>query len=390
MKTTKRVQNLQYAIRDVVIPAQKLEATGVKVLHLNIGDPVKFDLRVPDFAVDAMARAVKEGKNFYANSAGAKEARQAVVEREKRINGLDFGEGQVLTTNGVSEAISFLCGALVDSGDEVLVPSPAYPLYLSFPPYFGGKAVQYSCDEQDEWNPDVQDLESKITDKTRAIAVINPNNPTGAVYSKKTLKQLVELAGQHDLVLISDEIYDEIIYPPYGYDSLSSVAVREGVPVVQMNGLSKNFLATGWRAGYMVFHNCDELLQACSKQSRTRLCACTPSQYAMAECLNGPRDFLKEVMGKMDVRRKIVVNRCKEIGLECVEPKGAFYAFPRIGEGVDDKKWVLDLLQEQHVLTVFGSGFGEAGKGHFRIVYLPPPDVLEKAFDGIAEFVKNR
>lgn len=384
----KRISTLNYAIRDVVLPAKELERKGHKILKLNIGDPGKYDFDVPDHAKEAYIRAIMEKKNYYADSDGLPEARRSVVEREWRFNKLKPSEDQVIITKGVSEIIQHVFGALIEDGDEALVPSPSYPLYLSFPRYFGGRAVEYKCDEENEWNPDLEDIKEKISKKTKVISVINPNNPTGAVYSKEILKGIVDIAVDNNLVITSDEIYDELTFEKY--TCLTKIAVDAGASIVQMNGMSKNFFATGWRIGYGVFYNADELYKACAAEARNHLCAPTPAQFAMAEVWNGPRDFLEENKNKIMRRAEYCYKRSNEIGLPCVKPKGAFYAFPRIGDGrIDDKKWVLDLLHEKYVLTVFGSGFGEYGKGHFRVVTLPPEDVLEEAFNRIEDFMRN-
>lgn len=389
MKLARRISTLEYAIRDVVAPAKELEKKGYEILKLNIGDPVKYDFDAPEHAKEAYIRAIKEGKNYYADSEGVPEARAAVIEREERINGIKAQGQRVIITKGVGEVIEHVFGALIDNGDEALVPGPSYPLYVSLPRYFGGRSIEYKCDEENEWNPDTEDIKEKVSSKTKVISVINPNNPTGAVYSKETLKAIVDLAVDHDLVITSDEIYDEIVFQDYV--PLTKLAVDAGASIVQMNGMSKNFFATGWRIGYGVFYNSDELYNACAAEARNHLCAPTPAQFAMAEVLNGPRDFLEENKKKIMKRSEYCYKRCNEIGLPCVKPKGAFYAFPRIGDGnVDDKQWVLDLLREKQVLTVFGSGFGKYGKGHFRIVCLPPEDILEEAFNRIDDFIKSR
>ncbi|MCD6414142.1 MAG: aminotransferase class I/II-fold pyridoxal phosphate-dependent enzyme [Candidatus Diapherotrites archaeon] len=385
----KRISTLEYAIRDVVLPARELEKGGHKILKLNIGDPGGYDFDAPGYAKDAYIKAIREGKNYYADSGGTPEARREIAKREKRLNDLDVDEERVIVGDGVSPLIQYVFGALIEKGDEALVPSPSYPLYLSFPKYFGGKSIEYKCDEGNGWNPDLEDIKEKITPKTKIISVINPNNPTGAVYSKETLKGIVDLAVDNELTITSDEIYDELTFEKY--TCLTRIAVDAGASVVQMNGMSKNFFATGWRIGYGIFYNSDELYNACAAEARNHLCAPTPAQFAMAEVLNGPRDFLEENKRKIMKRANYCYERCNEIGLPCVKPKGAFYAFPKIGDGnIDDKKWVLDLLKEKYVLTVFGSGFGEYGRGHFRIVTLPPEGVLEEAFSRIEDFMKTR
>jgi aspartate/methionine/tyrosine aminotransferase len=381
-----RAKGVEYAIRDVVIPAKKLEAAGHKVLNLNIGDPDRYDFDTPDHVKNAAVSAIKHAKNYYGDSQGEKEVLEAVKEHEKASNGRE--PDSVLLTAGVSEAVNFLMASLVEKGEEVLIPGPSYPQYISLCKFFGGKPVEYSCREDDAWNPSVEDVENKITKQTRALVVINPNNPTGAVYSKKTLAQIAKLAKDNNLLLISDEIYDRMILDG-DYSSLSAIARDQ--PLVTLNGISKNYLAPGWRVGYAAFRNCDEIADACMRQARVRLSINTPSALAFAAALRGPHDHLKEVNRKLRERRDFVFKRANEIpGMSLVKPKGAFYAFPRVDGVKDDKAWVLDLLHKKHVLTVFGSGFGEYGRGHFRVVFLPPLQALETAFEKIDEFCRGK
>ncbi len=384
---TQRTQHMEYAIRDVVIPAMKLEKQGHTILKLNIGDPCKYDFDAPEYAKQAYINAIKQGKSFYGCSNGITEAKKAIIQREKTINDVTANEDQILINSGVSETINFLCGSLIEQGKEMLIPRPSYPQYLSFPNLFGGKAIEYKCDFNDQWNPDLKDIKEKINSNTAALAVINPNNPTGAIYSKETLEGLAEIAADKKIPLISDEIYDEITFTDY--NCFTKIALDRGASIVQMNGMSKNFFAPGWRIGYAIYHNCPEILNSCSAQARTRLCSNTPAQYAMAASLNGSRDFLKENKQKLSRRMDVVGRKCKEYGLAHVKPKGAFYDFIKINTE-NDKQWVLDLLQEKHVLTVFGSGFGEQGKGFIRIVTLPQEEVLEEAFDRIGEFIQGK
>ncbi|MCD6522550.1 MAG: aminotransferase class I/II-fold pyridoxal phosphate-dependent enzyme [Candidatus Diapherotrites archaeon] len=379
-----RIQYLEYAIRDVVLPAMELERQGHEILKLNIGDPIAYDFDTPDHIKEALYRAVKEGHNGYANSQGDAPVREAVARREKRIHGTDIDPDKVIITAGLSEAIMFIYGALVENVRHILAPVPSYPLYISFGRVYGEKSTVYYCNEEKDWQPDLDDLQKRINEKTQAIVVINPNNPTGAVYPKKTLKEIVNLAGQHNIPIIADEIYDQLVYT----DFTSFGEICGEVPCVVMNGLSKNHLAPGWRGGYMCFLNADELMEACNKQARNRLCAPTPIQYAMAAALDGPDDHIEETKKKLLPRRNLMYKRLNEIeGISCVEPKGAFYAFPKLENVKDDKRWVLELLKEKHVLTVFGSGFGSPG--HFRLVYLPPLEVIDEAMDRIEEFMKK-
>ncbi len=382
MKITERARGIEYAIRDVIAPAKKLEKKGAEVLHLNIGDPNKYDFDTPNFMKKALEKAVEEGHNGYASSKGLKQAREAAAEREKRVNGTYINPEKTLVTAGVTEGIQFIYGALLNADDEVLIPEPAYPLYESMAKFFSAQPVFYRTDEDN--HPVTEDIEQKITDRTRALVVINPNNPTGAVYPESVLKEIVELAGQHDLLLISDEIYDLLAFKEF--KSLGAIA--DDVPCVVFNGLSKNYLAPGWRTAYAGFKNCDELFEACLKEARNRLSSVAPMQYAMAEALKR-EDHVKETKQKLEKRRDITYRKLDEApGISCGKPEGAFYAFPKLENVENDEKWVLDLLEEKNVLTVFGSGFG--APGHFRIVFLPPEDVLIPALDKIKEFQEER
>ena len=287
-------------------------------------------------------------------------------------------------------------GSLVELGDEVLIPGPSYPPYISFVRYFGGTPVEYRTIEEDGWQPDIQDLESKINEKTKAVVIINPNNPTGAKYSRQTLQKMIDVIAQHKgLFLISDEIYDQMVYDDF--TSPCKVAGDE-IPYVQMNGISKCYLAPGWRIGSLNFSNnkdADGIYDGCIRQARIRLCASAPAQWAYEAALQGSHDHIKETMSKLKERRDFSYKRVNEIeGMSMAKPEGAFYMFPKIEDfrySGNDKQFVLDLLHEKNVLFVNGSGFGkEYGSGHIRSVYLPPIDVLENAFDRLEDFLKGR
>ena len=374
--------------------ARKLEEKGEKVIYLNIGDPLKYDFQPPEHVMKALYEAVKEGYNYYSLSEGEKELREAIVEKEKKWNKVDLKPENILVTQGVSEAINFLSAILLDPGDEILIPEPAYPLYLSMPGLYDARVVKYSCTEENEWNPDVDDIATKITPKTRAIVVINPNNPTGAVYSEKTIKRILDLAAEHDIPVISDEIYDGIVFEG---EFKSTASLSKDTLVIGLNGFSKTFLMTGWRLGYLYIYDPigkyeDELRNAVIKMARTRLSASTPVQRAAIAALRGPLDHLKQMVAKLRERREYVYKRLKEIeGFETVKPKAAFYIFPRIpvNKWKDDRDFTLKLLLEKKVLVVHGSGFGDSNKNHIRIVFLPPVDILEEAFNRIEEFVKS-
>jgi alanine-synthesizing transaminase len=394
LNLTERVQNLEYAIRDVVAHAKQLEKKGKDVIYLNIGDPLLFDFETPENIKEALIQAVKEGFNAYSPSEGLPELREAICEKEKRVGGIDVLPENVVVSNGVSEAIQMVLGALVDNGDEILVPGPAYPPYISYTEFFGGKAVQYKTSEENGWQPDLDNVRAKVNDSTRAIVIINPNNPCGALYDRKTVKAMVDLAGEHDIPLISDEIYDQIAYG----EPVSTANVAKDVSVIGLNGFSKVYLMTGWRLGYMYFTGQDEemleeLREHVTKEARIRLSANTPVQKAAEEALRGPQNYISQMVKKLRERRDYSHRRLNEInGISCAEPKGAFYFFPKVdgigSKWVNDMAFVSDLLEHTGLVFVHGSGFGaKYGSGHFRGVFLPPIETLEKSFDRLDSFM---
>jgi aspartate/methionine/tyrosine aminotransferase len=396
-KATERTSSIEYAIRDVLAFAKKLEKQGKRITYLNIGDPCKYDFDTPEYIKKALTEAVAEGNNWYAPSEGLPELRVAICEKEKRVNGVSIGAEDVIVTQGISEGIQMLMAAIVDSKDEVLVPGPTYPPYMSYVKFFEGKAISYETVEEQGWQPNIDDLKRKISNKTRAIVIINPNNPTGALYDQKVIKRIVDLAGEHDLLVISDEIYDRIVFKK-GF--VSAARMAKDVPVVGMNGFSKTYLMTGWRLGYMYFYDPEgklvELKECVAKETRIRLSANTPVQKAGAAALKGPQHHIQEITGRLQVRRDYAVKRLNHIdGISCARPEGAFYAFPRV-DGVGSR-WKTDgdfarqLVEKTGVLVVHGSGFDEAyGSGHFRAVILPPIETLETAFNHLEDFMKKK
>ena len=394
LNLTERVQNLQYAIRDVVAQAKQLEKNGKDVIYLNIGDPPMFDFKTPNHIKEALIQAVKKDFNTYSPSEGLPELREAICQKEKKVSDIEVLPENVIVSNGVSEAIQMVLGALVDSGDEILVPGPTYPPYISYTEFFGGKAVQYKTSEENCWQPDIDDLREKISDSTKAIIIINPNNPCGALYNRKTVKNIVNLAGECDIPLISDEIYDQIVYE----QPVNTASVARDVPVIGLNGFSKVYLMTGWRLGYMYFTGnnqelIDNLRENITKEARIRLCSNTPVQKAAVKALTGPQEHIRLMIRKLRERRDYSYKRLNEInGISCAMPKGAFYFFPKV-EGIGSKwendiAFVRDLLNQTGIVVVHGSGFGSKfGSGHFRGVFLPPILTLEKTFELLANFM---
>jgi len=396
-KATERTRSIEYAIRDVLAFAKKLEEQGKKIIYLNIGDPCKYDFDTPEYIKKALVEAVAEGNNWYAPSEGLPELRDAICEKEKEVNGVSIHAEDVIVTQGISEGIQMLMAAIVDSEDEILVPGPTYPPYMSYVKFFGGKAVSYETVEERGWQPNIDDLKRKISSRTRAIVIINPNNPTGALYDQNVVERIVDLAGEHNLLVISDEIYDRIVFKK-GFVSAAHIA--KDVPIVGMNGFSKTYLMTGWRLGYMYFHDPEgklaELKECVAKETRIRLSASTPVQKAGAAALKGPQHHIREITEKLQLRRDYAVKRLNHIdGMSCAKPEGAFYVFPKV-DGVGSR-WKTDgdfarqLLEKTGVLIVHGSGFDETyGSGHFRAVILPPIEALEVAFNHLEDFMEKK
>jgi len=389
LKISKRVTGVEYAIRDIALVARKLEKEGHKITYLNIGDPVQYGFQPPENVKDAFINAVKKGQNYYAASEGLPELRNAIAQKEK-AKGLSVSEDDIIVTNGVSEGLEMLMASIVESGDEVLIPGPYYPPYASYVRLFGGIPIEFSVDLSNS-TPDLDDIKSKITSKTVAICLISPNNPTGAVFNEKSLRDLVSIAVEHDLYIICDEIYDQIVFDEkfVGIGKVSGDS-----PVILVNGFSKVHLMSGWRIGYIAFNNSkrlDLLRENIPKLARVRIASNLPVQHAALESLVGPQNYISEFVSQLKKRRDYVIKRLNGMnGLSCSIPKGAFYAFPKIESQKysSDKEFVIDLLKSKGILTVHGSGFGtQYGSGHFRMVFLPEIGVLEPALDKIEEFM---
>jgi len=396
VRASRRGQAVEYAIRDVMVKADEVRRTGKKILYLNIGDPVKYGFDTPPHIKDALKKAVDTGLNYYSASEGVKELREAVAEKENSVNGAHIDPRNVVITQGISEAISFLMGAIINPGDEVLLPGPSYSPYMTFAKFFDGKPVTYRTIEDRGWAPDLTDLENKLTERTRLIVVINPSNPTGSLYSRNDLSRILEIAASHNIPVAADEIYDRIVYDGT-FTSLASLAKE--TPVFGLNGFSKKYLMTGWRLGYLYLQDpgteMKDVWDAVQRISRIRLCANTPTQYAGIEALRGPQGHIAEMVSKLRRRRDLSWKRANDIpGLSATKPAGAFYLFPKIkaiGERwKNDYDFVTQLLEETGVLLVHGSGFDPVyGKDHFRAVFLPDESMLAEAFDAIESFMKT-
>ncbi len=396
VKVTERVRTIEYAIRDVIVHAKTLARSGKKIYYLNIGDPVAFDFDTPEHVKQALVEAVKSGDNAYSPSEGLPELRQAICEKEKRLNDVEVSAEDVIVTSGISEAIQMIMAAIVDLGDEILLPGPTYPPYISYVKFFGGTPITYETVEEQGWQPNIDDLRRKISDKTRAIVIINPNNPCGALYEEKTLRQILDLAAEHNLPVISDEIYDQLVFEK---KFVSTAKLAKDVPVIGLNGFSKAHLMTGWRLGYIYFHDprgeLEKLKECVEKEARIRICANTPVQKAGVAALRGPQDHVKELVLKLKTRRDYSWKRLNEIkGISCAKPEAAFYVFPKIHDvGLKwktDLEFVLELLKETGVLFVHGSGFCPLyGAGHVRGVFLPPIETLEEAFNLVEQFMEK-
>nr|MDQ6864372.1 aminotransferase class I/II-fold pyridoxal phosphate-dependent enzyme [Thermoproteota archaeon] len=360
MKVSDRTSEVEYVIRDIISYARKYESTGKQIIYLNIGDPVKYDFKTPDHIKAALIDAVAKDQNYYAESEGLPELRKAIVEKESQ-KGFPVADSDVLVTNGVSEGLDMTLASIVDPGTEVLMPGPYYPPYASYVKFYGGKPIEFKL--YGDGLPDLDDVASKINSKSRAICIISPNNPTGEVFDRKGLQQLIDIATEHNLYVICDEIYDNIVFDE-PFTSIGRVA--NDAPVILLNGFSKGYLMTGWRCGYICLNSdsgkLDDLRENVPKLARVRISSNLPVQIAAIQALRGPQNHIKEMIQKLRKRRDYVVKRLNSInGISCKLPRGAFYVFPKIElehRWKDDREFVLDLLNSTGVLTVQGSGFG--------------------------------
>jgi alanine-synthesizing transaminase len=392
LKVSNRTSEVEYAIRDIIVHAREYEKSGRQIIYLNIGDPVKYDFKTPDHIKQALIDSVSHDFNYYTESEGLYELREAIVEKESR-KGLSVTAEDVLVTNGVSEGLDMTMASIVEPNTEGLMPGPYYPPYASYVKFYGGRPIEFKLTP--DGKPDLEDLISKITPRTRALCIISPNNPTGEVFDHKSLKQLVDIAAEHSLYIICDEIYDSLVFDGE-FTGIGKVA--KDSPVILLNGFSKVYLMTGWRCGYICMNsNCSKLENIRNnipKLARVRISTNLPVQRAAIAALRGPQDHIPMMVSKLRRRRDLVVKRLNQISsISCNVPKGAFYAFPKINlssRWKNDKHFVLDLLNETGVLTVHGSGFGSNfGTDHFRIVYLPQEQILDEAMDKLEHFING-
>lgn len=391
IKPAIRTERVTYAVRDVVVLAKQVAATGKEMLYLNIGDPNLFDFATPEHVIEATAKAMRENRNGYAPSSGIAAALSAIGRDAERNNISNIQD--IFVTTGASEAIDICLSALVNAGENVLTPTPGYPLYTALLAKLEAQEVPYYLDEDNGWQPDLDDISSKINNKTRAIVLINPNNPTGSVCDRKTLEGILELARKHSLVVFADEIYDKLILD--GGRHVSIASLDKSHPIVTFNGLSKAYVAPGFRIGWGIISGdrsrVSDYVEAVNKLLRARLSANHPEQFAIAPALDGDQSHLEILKQKLSRRRDISVDMLNSIpGVSCVAPTGAFYAFPRLQIEQEDELFVQELIKATGVVTVHGSGFGQRpGTKHFRIVFLPPEDTLRKAYGLIGQFISQ-
>ncbi len=396
-KSTK-LDNVCYDIRGPVMDeANRMIAAGESIVKLNIGNPAPFGFRAPEAVLKMMAENLPNTEG-YSDSKGIWEARKAIVDYCQSKHMPNVTENDVYTGNGVSELITLSMQGLLNNGDEILVPAPDYPLWTASVTLAGGTAVHYICDEQSEWYPDIEDMKSKITDKTKGIVVINPNNPTGALYPKEILEQIAELAREHELILFADEIYDRLVLDGLEHISLASLA--PDLLTVSFNGLSKSHLIAGYRCGWMCLcgdkSKAKGYIEGINLLSSMRLCSNVPAQSlipAALEHLESTKELLAPG-GRIYEQREYIYDAVNEIpGLTAVKPKAAFYMFPKIDtkkfEIYDDEKFVLDFLKEKKILFTHGGGFHWEQPDHFRIVYLPYVEDLRKAMGALKDFLKD-
>ena len=398
IKKSNKLEGVCYDIRGPVLQeANRMEEEGQRILKLNIGNPTPFGFAAPDEIIQDVIRNLPAAEG-YCDAKGLFTARKAVMQYCQQIQIENVTIDDVFMGNGVSELIVMCMQALINDGDEFLIPAPDYPLWTAAVTLAGGKAVHYRCDEGADWTPDLADIKSKINDRTRGILIINPNNPTGAVYPEDVVKSVVKLASENDLVLFADEIYDKILYD----DAVHYPAGRyaEDILCISFNGLSKSYRLSGFRSGWLVLsgakHKANDFIEGLNILASMRLCANVPAQYAVQTALGGYQSINDLILpgGRLKRQRDQAYDAITSIpGVSCVKPKGAIYLFPKLDPAVynihNDEQLVLDFLRQERILVVQGSAFNLPTKDHLRVVFLPREDDLQRATDGLRRFLKD-
>lgn len=391
-----KLDNVLYDVRGPVVEeATRMEENGTHVLKLNIGNPAPFGFRTPDEVIYDMQKQLTECEG-YSNAKGLFAARKAIMQYAQIKNIPNVSIEDIYTGNGVSELINLSMSALLDNGDEVLVPSPDYPLWTACVTLAGGKAVHYICDEEAEWYPDIDDIKKKITANTKAIVIINPNNPTGALYPREVLQQIVEIAREHQLIIYSDEIYDRLVMDDEEHVSIASLA--PDLFCVTFSGLSKSHMIAGFRIGWMILSGNKEIardyMQGLNMLSNMRLCSNVPAQSIVQTALGGYQSVTNYIVpgGRIYEQREYIYNALNDIpGVSAVKPKAAFYIFPKLDTKkfniINDEKFALDLLRDKKILIIHGGGFNWEQPDHFRVVYLPRIEVLKDSVEKLGDFL---
>ena len=395
-KKSSKLDNVLYDVRGPVVDeAERMAAAGTQVLKLNIGNPAPFGFRTPDEVIYDMRQQLTECQG-YSPAKGLFSARKAIMQYAQLRKIPNVSIKDIYTGNGVSELINLCMSALLDDGDEILIPSPDYPLWTACATLAGGKAVHYICDEQSDWYPDMDDIRKKINDRTKAIVIINPNNPTGALYPKEVLQQIVDIAREHQLIIFSDEIYDRLVMDGEQHVSIASLA--PDVFCVTFSGLSKSHMIAGFRIGWMILSGnkriAQDYIEGLKMLSNMRLCSNVPAQSIVQTALGGHQSVNDYIVpgGRIYEQREYIYNALKDIpGISVVKPKAAFYIFPKLDKKkfnlVDDERFALDLLRDKKILLVHGGGFNWKEPDHFRIVYLPRIEVLKESMEKLGDFL---
>lgn len=397
-KKSSKLDHVLYDVRGPVVEeATRMENTGTNVLKLNIGNPAPFGFRTPDEIIYDMRQQLTECEG-YSTAKGSFSARKAIMQYAQLRQIPHVSIEDVYTGNGVSELINLCMSALLDNGDEILIPSPDYPLWTACATLAGGKVVHYLCDEQADWYPDLEDIKKKINSRTKAIVIINPNNPTGALYPREILQQIVEIARKHQLIIFSDEIYDRLVMDDEEHVSIASLA--PDLFCVTFSGLSKSHMIAGFRIGWMILSGnktmAKDYIEGINMLSNMRLCSNVPAQSIVQTALGGYQSVKDYIIpgGRIYEQREYIYKSLTDIpGITAVKPKAAFYIFPKLDVKkfniMDDEKFALDLLREKHILIIHGGGFNWKQPDHFRVVYLPRVEVLEQASKKIADFLSG-